>query len=73
MHFSTGVIAISASLFSVSLAASSALSFTSFPTEIQAGKPVTLTWTGGNPGEVQSALMTPWNENTNPQYLARHY
>ncbi|KAJ5625513.1 hypothetical protein N7510_001822 [Penicillium lagena] len=51
MHFSTSVIAISASLFSVGLAANTALSFTSFPTDIEAGKPVTLTWTGGNPGE----------------------
>lgn len=46
MHFSKSVIAVTASLVSVGLAADP-LSFTSWPKEpLEAGKPVTLTWTG---------------------------
>lgn len=46
MHFTT-ILAVSASLLTLGYAADS-LSFTSWPAEIAAGKPVTLTWTGGN-------------------------
>ncbi|KAJ5731502.1 uncharacterized protein N7483_006010 [Penicillium malachiteum] len=44
MHF-TSVLAVAASLLSLGLAADP-LSFTSWPSDIAAGKPLTLTWTG---------------------------
>ncbi|KAJ5097729.1 hypothetical protein N7456_008450 [Penicillium angulare] len=44
MHFST-VLAASASLLTLALAADP-LSFTSWPQDVQAGKPLTLTWAG---------------------------
>ncbi|KAJ6103409.1 hypothetical protein N7486_005836 [Penicillium sp. IBT 16267x] len=46
MHFAT-ILAVSASLITLGYAADP-LSFTSWPADIAAGKPVTLTWTGGN-------------------------
>ncbi|KAJ6006736.1 hypothetical protein N7451_004680 [Penicillium sp. IBT 35674x] len=46
MHFNT-ILAVSASLLTLGYAADP-LSFTSWPADIAAGKPVTLTWTGGN-------------------------
>ncbi|CEJ57764.1 hypothetical protein PMG11_06445 [Penicillium brasilianum] len=49
MHF-TGVLAVSASLFAVAFA-NDPLAFTAWPKDIQAGKPVTLTWAGGVPDQ----------------------
>lgn len=46
MHFTT-ILAVSASLLTLGYAADP-LSFTSWPADIAAGKPVTLTWAGGN-------------------------
>ncbi|KAJ5802068.1 uncharacterized protein N7503_004518 [Penicillium pulvis] len=46
MHFTT-ILAVSASLLTLGYAADP-LSFTSWPADIAAGKPVTLTWTGAN-------------------------
>lgn len=52
MHFSKSVLAVTASLVSLGLAADP-LSFTSWPKEpLEPGKPVTLTWTGATPDEV---------------------
>lgn len=51
MHF-TSVLAVSASLLALGYAAEP-LAFTSFPKDIQAGKPVTLTWAGAATNEVQ--------------------
>ncbi|KAJ5114465.1 hypothetical protein NUU61_000224 [Penicillium alfredii] len=45
MHFSRSVIAVSASLLSLG-ATVQGISFTSWPKDIQAGKPVTLKWDG---------------------------
>jgi hypothetical protein len=54
MHFSQKIIAVMASLMTLGLAADP-LSFTSWPKEpLQAGKPVTLTWTGAEPDHVRS-------------------
>lgn len=50
MHL-TSVLAVSASLLAVGYAADP-LSFTNFPKDIQAGKPVTLTWAGATTNEV---------------------
>lgn len=50
MHF-TGVLAVSASLFAIAYA-NAPLAFTAWPKDIQAGKPVTLTWTGGATDQV---------------------
>ncbi|GLI76075.1 hypothetical protein PoHVEF18_004344 [Penicillium ochrochloron] len=49
MHF-TSVLAVSASLFAVAYA-NDPLAFTAWPKDIQAGKPVTLTWAGGAPDQ----------------------
>lgn len=52
MHFSKSVITLTASLVSLGLAADP-LIFTSWPHEpLEPGKPVTLTWTGADPGLV---------------------
>lgn len=51
MHFAS-VLAVSVSLLAVGYAAEP-LAFTSFPDDIQAGKPVTLTWEGAADNEVQ--------------------
>lgn len=52
MHFSQSLIAVTASLVSLGLAADP-LSFTSWPKDpLEAGKPVTLTWTGADPEQV---------------------
>lgn len=52
MHFSQSLIVVTASLVSLGLAADP-LSFTSWPKEpLEAGKPVTLTWTGADPDQV---------------------
>ncbi|KAK4869170.1 hypothetical protein LT330_006170 [Penicillium expansum] len=49
MHFSNSVIAVTASLVSLGLAADP-LSFTSWPKDpLQPGKPITLTWIGADP------------------------
>jgi hypothetical protein len=54
MYFSPSVIAVVASLMTLGLAADP-LSFTSWPKEpLEAGKPVTLTWTGANPDQVMT-------------------
>lgn len=56
MYFSSGVIAVMASLMTLGLAADP-LSFTSWPKEpLEAGKPITLTWTGADPNQVRSRL-----------------
>ncbi|KAJ5763030.1 hypothetical protein N7533_001711 [Penicillium manginii] len=49
MHFSR-VLAVSASLITLGLAADP-LAFTSWPQDVAAGKPVTLTWAGAVPGQ----------------------
>ncbi|KAJ5157801.1 uncharacterized protein N7482_008901 [Penicillium canariense] len=49
MHF-TSVLAVSATLFAVAYA-NDPLAFTAWPKDIQAGKPVTLTWAGGAPDQ----------------------
>ncbi|KAJ5936625.1 hypothetical protein N7466_003075 [Penicillium verhagenii] len=49
MHFTT-ILAVSASIFTLGLAVDP-LSFTSWPADIAAGKPVTLTWTGAATNE----------------------
>lgn len=55
MYFSPSVIAVVASLMTLGLAADP-LSFTSWPKEpLEAGKPVTLTWTGADPDQVISS------------------
>lgn len=52
MHFSQSLIAVTASLVSLGLAADP-LSFTSWPKDpLEPGKPVTLTWTGADPDVV---------------------
>lgn len=51
MHFSK-VLAISASFITLGLAADP-LAFTSWPQDVAAGKPVTLTWAGAVPDQVQ--------------------
>ncbi|CAG8126110.1 unnamed protein product [Penicillium nalgiovense] len=57
MHFSKSVVAITASLVSLCLAADP-LSFTSWPKEpLEPGKPVTLTWTGATPDEPVTILL----------------
>ncbi|KAJ9482430.1 hypothetical protein VN97_g10997 [Penicillium thymicola] len=57
MHFSKSVIAVTASLMSVGLAADP-LSFTSWPKDpLEAGKPVTLTWTGADPNLPVTILL----------------
>ncbi|KAJ5593297.1 hypothetical protein N7537_010201 [Penicillium hordei] len=57
MHFSKSVIAVTASIVSVGLAADP-LSFTSWPKEpLKAGKPVTLTWTGADPDQPVTILL----------------
>lgn len=50
MHF-TNVLAVSATLLALGFAAEP-LAFNSWPSEVQAGKPVTLTWSGANPHKV---------------------
>lgn len=50
MHFSR-VLAVSASFIALGLAADP-LAFTSWPEDVSAGKPVTLTWAGADPGKV---------------------
>lgn len=53
MHFSNSVIAVTASLVSLGLAADP-LSFTSWPKDpLQPGKPITLTWIGADPDLVK--------------------
>lgn len=53
MYFSKSVVAVMASLMSLGLAVDP-LSFTSWPKEpLEAGKPVTLTWTGATPDHVR--------------------
>ena len=47
----TSFLAASASLFAV-VYANAPLAFTAWPSDIQAGKPVTLTWEGGAPDQV---------------------
>lgn len=54
MHFSR-VIAVSASFIALGLAADP-LAFTSWPQDVSAGKPVTLTWAGAVPGQVEYAF-----------------
>ncbi|KAJ5117256.1 hypothetical protein N7448_004194 [Penicillium atrosanguineum] len=49
MHFNS-VLAVSATLFALGLAADP-LAFTSWPKDVQAGKPVTLTWAGAAPDQ----------------------
>ncbi|KAJ5765714.1 hypothetical protein N7520_005273 [Penicillium odoratum] len=49
MHFAT-ILAVSASIFTLGCVADP-LSFTSWPADIAAGKPVTLTWTGAATNE----------------------
>lgn len=61
MHLST-VLAVSASLFAVGYAADPSLAFTSWPKDIQAGKPVTLTWAGADPNEVNLDFPFDWND-----------
>ncbi|OQE91135.1 hypothetical protein PENNAL_c0010G03474 [Penicillium nalgiovense] len=57
MHFSKSVVAVTASLVSLCLAADP-LSFTSWPKEpLEPGKPVTLTWTGATPDEPVTILL----------------
>lgn len=51
MHFNS-VLAVSATLFALGLAADP-LAFTSWPKDVQAGKPVTLTWAGAVTDQVQ--------------------
>lgn len=50
MHF-TSVLAVAASLLTLGLAADP-LAFTSWPQDIAAGKPLTLTWAGAVPNQV---------------------
>lgn len=56
MHVSKSVIAVSAAFFAVGIAADG-IAFTSWPTQIQAGKPVTLTWSGADPNQVCTLLV----------------
>ncbi|KAJ6134530.1 hypothetical protein N7523_000852 [Penicillium sp. IBT 18751x] len=49
MHF-TSVLGVSATLFALGLAADP-LAFTSWPKDVRAGKPVTLTWAGAVPDQ----------------------
>ncbi|KAJ5124906.1 uncharacterized protein N7515_008731 [Penicillium bovifimosum] len=57
MHFSQKVIAVMATLMTLGLAADP-LSFTSWPKEpLEAGKPVTLTWTGAVPDQPVTILL----------------
>jgi type IV pilus biogenesis protein CpaD/CtpE len=51
MHFNS-VLAVSATLFALGLA-TDPLAFTSWPKDVRAGKPVTLTWEGAVPDQVQ--------------------
>lgn len=51
MHF-TSVLAVSASLLALGYAAEP-LAFTNWPKNIQAGKPITLAWTGAATNEVR--------------------
>ncbi|KAJ6159706.1 hypothetical protein N7497_004243 [Penicillium chrysogenum] len=61
MHFSKSVLAVTASLVSLGLAADP-LSFTSWPKEpLEPGKPVTLTWTGPTPDEPVTILLRQGN------------
>ncbi|CAP79953.1 hypothetical protein E8E15_005744 [Penicillium rubens] len=61
MHFSKSVLAVTASLVSLGLAADP-LSFTSWPKEpLEPGKPVTLTWTGATPDEPVTILLRQGN------------
>ncbi|OQE13340.1 hypothetical protein PENFLA_c050G08183 [Penicillium flavigenum] len=61
MHFSKRVVAVTASLVSLGLAADP-LSFTSWPKEpLEPGKPVTLTWTGATPDEPVTILLRQGN------------
>ncbi|KAJ6186473.1 hypothetical protein N7519_007774 [Penicillium mononematosum] len=61
MHFSKSVVAVTASLVSLGLAADP-LSFTSWPKEpLEPGKPVTLTWTGATPDEPVTILLRQGN------------
>ena len=54
MYFSPALIAVAASFVTLGLAVDP-LSFNSWPTEpLQAGKPITLTWSGGDPYTVRS-------------------
>lgn len=52
MHV-TNVLAVSATLLAVAYA-NEPLAFTAWPKDIQAGKPVTLTWEGGAPDQVKA-------------------
>ncbi|KAF4768884.1 hypothetical protein N7455_008815 [Penicillium solitum] len=57
MHFSQSLIAVTASLVSLGLAADP-LSFTSWPKDpLEPGKPVTLTWTGADPDVPVTILL----------------
>lgn len=58
MRVSKSILAVSASLFSLGYAADG-VSFTNWPKEIQAGKPVTLTWAGGASDQVICFLDIP--------------
>lgn len=52
MYFSPALIAATASFLTLGLAVDP-LSFTSWPKEpLEAGKPITLTWAGGDPSQV---------------------
>lgn len=53
MHFS-GVLAVSA-CFALGYAADQ-LAFTSWPKDVAAGKPLTLTWAGAEPNQVSTTL-----------------
>lgn len=52
----TSVLAVSASLLAVGYAAEP-LAFNSWPSDIQAGKPVTLTWSGADPHQVLGLIL----------------